>query len=206
MRSRISRRDFLLLSAAGSASIALACGDRSPSTPTPSPSPVSSPPPPSPPAPFSGTVLDAAEWRAIDALSERILPATTTTAGAREAQVVVYIDRQLATPMISPIAKGMKLAAQLLDLHATSRFGAKLADLPGAQQDAIVDDLARGRIPTKVAFPQREVFRVAHMLTLEGYLSDPHHGGNANMVGWKAIDFPEPHLRRPGGDHGHGHH
>ena len=38
---------------------------------------------------------------------------------------------------------------------------------------------------------------------LEGYLADPHHGGNHEQVAWKAIGFPEPPLRTPGG---HGHH
>ena len=43
--------------------------------------------------------------------------------------------------------------------------------------------------------PEEAVFRALHTLTLEGYLSDPVHGGNDGETGWKAIGFSAPHLR-----------
>ena len=46
-------------------------------------------------------------------------------------------------------------------------------------------------------------FEGLHTLVLEGFLSDPVHGGNDGMIGWRAVGFPEPHLRKPGGLHGH---
>ena len=38
-----------------------------------------------------------------------------------------------------------------------------------------------------------------HGLVLEGFLSDPHHGGNKDQIAWRAIGFPEPSLRTRGG-------
>ena len=61
------------------------------------------------------------------------------------------------------------------------------------------DAFARGQIPTK-SYPQREVFLALHALTLEGFLSDPVHGGNANQAGWRAIRFAAPE-RHPHGQH-----
>jgi hypothetical protein len=108
--------------------------------------------------------------------------------------VVDFIDGQLATPVLRPLAAALSLTAELLDKWAQAQHGGLFAHLPAATQDRILDALARGQLPVK-SFPQREAFRALHALTLEGFLCDPVHGGNAGMVGWRSVDFPEPGLR-----------
>lgn len=173
----IARRDLLRLAAWGSAALAAGCRKRR--------------------EPDPRVTLDEYEWRTLEAITERILP------GASEAGVVTFIDRQLATPELAPVRPALKLTVQLLDAYARDQLGALVVDLDAAKQDRVVAALAAGTIPTSKPFPQREAFRALHLLTLEGYLSDPVHGGNRDMVGWKAIGFAEPPLRTPGGAHGH---
>lgn len=155
------------------------------------------------PAPQArGQVLGPAEWRALDAASARILPSEPDFPGAREAEVVRFIDRQLATPLLAPVAPAILALARGLDQVARQRHGRDFAALDPARQDALLTSLAHGALPL-AGVPQGPLFRALHTLTLEGYLCDPVHGGNADMIGWKAIGFPAPVLRTRGGTHGH---
>jgi gluconate 2-dehydrogenase gamma chain len=195
---RLSRR-AVVGAAAPVAAIALVSAGCKREAPAPPPLPA-----PAPPPPRAGRVLGAAAWAALEAVTERILPSDDGP-GAREAGVVAFIDAQLATPVLRPIAAALTTTADLLDRWATARHGVPFARLGPAVQDEILGQLARGTLPVK-NFPQREAFRALHALTLEGFLSDPVHGGNAGMVGWRAIDFPEPGVRptAPGGRPGDG--
>jgi gluconate 2-dehydrogenase gamma chain len=135
----------------------------------------------------------------LDAAASRILPADGTP-GAREAKVGRFIDRQLAGSLAA-LRPAFDQLARLLDLWSRKSYGKSFVSLASADQDAVLAQLAQGRIPVR-ALPQEAMFRALHTLTLEGFLSDPIHGGNDGEVGWRSIGFPEPHLRRPGGHHG----
>lgn len=149
-----------------------------------------------------GQVLGPAEWRALDAVSARILPSEPDFPGAREANVVGFIDRQLATPLLAPVAPAILAVARGLDHVARQQHRRDFAALDSARQDALLTGLAHGTLFLD-GVPQRPLFRALHTLTLEGYLCDPVHGGNADMAGWKAIGFDAPVLRTRGGTHGH---
>ncbi|MGZ6126312.1 MAG: gluconate 2-dehydrogenase subunit 3 family protein, partial [Myxococcales bacterium] len=136
----------------------------------------------------------------LDAAACRILP-SDESAGAREAKVGRFIERQLAGSL-APLRPAFDQLARLLDLWSRKSFGKGFTGLSAAEQDAILGQLSRGEIPLR-GFPQAAMFRALHTLTLEGFLSDPVHGGNDAQTGWRAIGFPEPHLRKPGGAHGH---
>jgi gluconate 2-dehydrogenase gamma chain len=136
----------------------------------------------------------------LEAGAARILPADDSP-GAREAKVGRFIERQLAGSL-SALRPAFDQLARLLDLWSRKSFGKPFTALASAEQDTILGQLSRGQIPVR-GFPQEALFRALHTLTLEGFLSDPVHGGNDGEAGWRAIGFPEPHLRRPGGAHGH---
>jgi len=148
----------------------------------------------------AGRVLAAREWKTIDAVVSRILPSDEGP-GAREAGIIAFIDRQLAVPPLSPIAPAVVELARRIELHAEKVHGRSFADLAAADQDAIVGKLSRAELA--LGLPERPLFDALHTLTLEGFLSDPHHGGNADQVGWKYVDFAEPTLREPGAPHRH---
>jgi len=202
----LRRREFLDLVALIAA--LPACKDRKPAPP---------PGPTSAPEPTPEKALDATSYRALDAATARILPADGTFPGAREANVMEFIDRQLAIAPLTKIAPAMIAIAHAFDDAARARprvtdpsgrhsgaagSAGNFAALAPAQQDEVLEALSRGALGTKL--PERELFRVLHGLTLEGFLADPQHGGNKDQVAWRAIGFAEPPLRKPGGKHGHG--
>jgi len=136
----------------------------------------------------------------LEAAAARILPSDDGP-GAREAKVGRFIDRQLAAmPALRPAFDQL---ARLLDLWSQKSFAKKFTALAPGDQDAALSQLARGQIPVR-GFPQEAMFRALHALTLEGFLSDPVHGGNDGEVGWRAIGFSTPHLRKPGDEDHHG--
>jgi len=135
----------------------------------------------------------------LESAAARILPSDDGP-GAREAKVGRFIERQLAGSL-SSLRPAFDQLARLLDLWAHKTFRRSFAELAPEEQDAILAQLSRGQIPVR-GFPQEAMFRALHTLTLEGFLSDPAHGGNDGEVGWRAVGFATPHLRRPGGHHG----
>ena len=147
-----------------------------------------------------GRVFGAREWRTIEAITSRILPSDDGP-GAHEAQVVAFIDAELAAPPLAPLAPAVVALAKAVELHAQKAHGRSYAELDAPLQDAIVAKLRGAELG--LSLPQRELYEALHTLTLEGFLSDPNHGGNADQVGWKYIRFAEPTLREPGAPHDH---
>ncbi|SRR6266404_3782197 len=135
----------------------------------------------------------------LEAAASRILPSDDGP-GAREARVGRFIDRQLEGSL-SALRPAFEQLARLLDLWSQKAFGKRFAMLDPSAQDTILGQLSRGQLGIR-GFPQEAMFRALHTLTLEGFLSDPVHGGNDGQVGWRSIGFREPHLRKPGGHHG----
>jgi gluconate 2-dehydrogenase gamma chain len=135
----------------------------------------------------------------LEAAAARIIPSEDGP-GAREAKVGRFIERQLAGDL-RELRPAFEQLARLLDLWAGRAYGKSFAALAAAEQDVGLELLAHGQIPAR-GLPQEAMFRALHTLALEGFLSDPVHGGNDGQVGWRFVGFPEPHLRKPGGYHG----
>ena len=142
----------------------------------------------------------ATDTRAVlEAAAARILPSDDGP-GASEARVARFIERQLAGSL-APLRPAFDQLARLLDLSSARMSGKPFVSLPARDQDVLLTQLSRGALPVR-GLPQEAMFRALHSLTLEGFLSDPVHGGNDGEVGWRAIGFSAPHLRKPGGGHG----
>jgi gluconate 2-dehydrogenase gamma chain len=135
----------------------------------------------------------------LEAAAARIVPSDEGP-GAREAKVGRFIERQLAGDL-RELRPAFEQLARLLDLWAARAYGKPFVALSAAEQDVGLELLAYGRIPAR-ALPQEAMFRALHTIALEGFLSDPVHGGNDGQIGWRFVGFPEPHLRKPGGQHG----
>ena len=132
------------------------------------------------------TSLSEAETRTLDAATSRILPSEDGP-GAREAKVIRFIDAQLAGPL-AQLLPAMQQGALMLDRYSQLLYKTPFADASAEQQDRILVELSRGKIPVR-SFPQEAWFAALHNLTLEGFLSDPAHGGNAGEIGWRSIGF-----------------
>jgi gluconate 2-dehydrogenase gamma chain len=136
-----------------------------------------------------------AEAHTVQAACDRIIPSDETGPGAKEAGVVIYIDRQLAgpygkdkyrytkAPFVESVPEhgyqGKETPREIYrkGIQALGNF----ADLPPSEQDQ------RLRAIQTTTF-----FRVLRQHTIEGMFSDPMHGGNAGLIGWQLIGYPGP--------------
>jgi gluconate 2-dehydrogenase gamma chain len=207
----INRRTFLISAAiwfAGTTSLTRASiiRDRMPWSPFPSSAPEFERP-----GPWKFFTVD--EARAMEAIADRIIPPDSETPGGKNAGCAVFIDRQLKGPYgsaaglyrLGPFIKGTKeqgpqspltpaelyrkgLAA--LDRYCKENEGGKPFDqLSSEQQDETLKRIESGEIKFDDV-DARGFFDALLKDVPEGFFSDPIHGGNQDMAGWKMIGFP----------------
>jgi len=129
------------------------------------------------------------ELSALDALVARIVPGDAGDPGAREAGVVVYIDRALAGPY-AEWQLAYREGLRLLNGYALEQHGTRFHELAEADQDAILGELEAGKVPGFGGNGSADFFAMVWAHTVEGLLCDPAYGGNRDGVGWKLIGFP----------------
>lgn len=131
--------------------------------------------------------LTTEQAAALDAITARLIPTDENGPGAREAKVLRYIDRALATAYREQQpAYAAGLAA--LDRYSRTRFRGRFADLAPDKQDMVLVSVEQGDAPGFE--PSSSVFFATVLQhTLEGMFGDPFWGGNANFVGWDLIGF-----------------
>jgi len=137
----------------------------------------------------------AAEARVVAAACDRIFPSDESGPGAREAGVVIYIDRQLAGPygrdkyrytkgpwVKSGLEHGYQDKANPREVYreGIETLG-NFTDLSPSQQDERLK-----------AIDSTTFFQLLRTHTIEGMFCDPMHGGNADMIGWQLIGYPGP--------------
>jgi hypothetical protein len=111
-------------------------------------------------------VLTAAEYAAVDALTETIIPADAQSPGAHAARVADYVDLLLAeSPAETVTAWRDGLAA--VGALAQARFKAPLARLTPAQRIEIVGGIARNEASPQTA--AETFFVAAKDWTIRGY-------------------------------------
>src|SRR5262249_45297708 len=121
-------------------------------------------------------VLSAADAADVEAFAAQIVPSDETP-GAREARVVYFVDKALAT-----VAKNQRGAIDtgLKELRArvakAQRGATSFAALPSDKQIAIIAALEKDK---------HQFFFFMRQATMMGMLSMPDYGGNYNKVGWK---------------------
>ncbi|HSS69661.1 MAG TPA: gluconate 2-dehydrogenase subunit 3 family protein, partial [Casimicrobiaceae bacterium] len=160
--------------------------------------------------------FNADEARIADAALARLIPADDNGPGAREAGVVVFLDRQLAgawghgdhfyrkgpflpgTPQqgyqlaFTP-AEMFRLGFARLDENARKLHGAGFADLTAEQQDELLAQAEQGKLDFAM-LPSGAFFASLVDVTMEGFFSDPIYGGNRDKIGWKLVGFPGVHA------------
>jgi gluconate 2-dehydrogenase subunit 3-like protein len=127
-------------------------------------------------------VLDPSQLRDLDAITALILP-TDDTAGAREARVVDFIDRALAS-----FATDQRplFDAGLADLKARAA-----RRVPGAESFAALGAADAVALLQELDAEQSPFFEAVRVATISGFLANPEYGGNAGKAGWKAIGFDD---------------
>lgn len=162
---------------------------------------------------YTPTFFSAEEWALLGAILARLIPRDALGAGALEAGVPEYIDRQMGTPWAqgqswymqgpfqpdAPATLGyqLRLAPRqlyrlgLADLAAACRQqqGKAFEALDAQAQDAVLIQLEAGTLALP-SVPGKTFFALVLANAREGFFCDPRHGGNHDLAGWKLIGFP----------------
>jgi gluconate 2-dehydrogenase gamma chain len=153
----------------------------------------------------------------IEPAIDRLIPPDPNGPSASQANVHVFLDRQLAGPfgrgdhfyLGGPWPKGAPeqgyqsrlTPAQLyrntipaIERYVGGRFnGGAFKQLTPERQDQVLTALDTGQASLDGADGQA-FFAMFLQNTLEGYFSDPIYGGNKDMAAWKMIGFPGAHY------------
>jgi len=128
----------------------------------------------------------SSQFSQVESLTAQIIP-TDDTPGAKEAGVVYFIDRALATfdkEHGPAYVKGLKY----VDSVSRKLFprGGTFADLKADQQIKVMQ-----------AIEKSEFFGVLRAYTVVGFLANPEYGGNRGKAGWNLIGFEDRGSFRP---------
>lgn len=132
------------------------------------------------------TYFTPAQAGVIDAMAAQIYPSDSTP-GAKEAQVVYFIDLALVT-----------FAQDKQPIYATGfdELAAKTAQMfPGTNSFATLSP--EQQIALLTSIEKTPFFRTVRDHTIMGMFAAPQHGGNFNEVGWKEIGFDDSLNFRP---------
>lgn len=162
---------------------------------------------------YQPTFFTVEEWAFVQSAVSRLIPADDLGPGALEAGAAEFIDRQMNTPYAkgalwfmqgpfnpdaapemgyqSPLVPHLiyRLGIAATDHWCKANYGDVFAAKDSATQDLILRKLESGEAALD-AVPSKLFFSLLLQNTREGFFSDPVHGGNKNMVGWKQIGFP----------------
>lgn len=127
-------------------------------------------------------VLTEAQAREVDAFAACIVPSVDGRPGAREAGVVIFMDRALATFFAQQ--RGEFLAA----------LGEFSAGVPGGSFAALDADAQVAHLRSVDTTP---FFGQMRILTIAGLLANPSYGGNRDRLGWQLVGFADDHVYAP---------
>ncbi len=119
-------------------------------------------------------------------MTAQIIPADDTP-GAREARVVYFIDRALAT---------FERDKQPLYHQGLAELPARVRQFfPG--QDRFSGLPAAQQLQVLAAIEKSEFFEIVRVHTIAGFFANPEYGGNHDQIGWKLIGFENRGVYEP---------
>ena len=141
----------------------------------------------------------AGEARVIAAACDRIFPSDAGGPGAKEAGVVIYIDRQLAGPYGADKYRYTK--GPFVDSYPEHGYQGKESPRETYHQGIAklgnnFDELpVEEQIQKLQSIEKTHFFQLLRAHTIEGMFSDPMHGGNAGLIGWQLVASQQTTIR-----------
>lgn len=157
------------------------------------------------------------QYQTAAAAAERIFPKDESGPGAKDLNVAIYIDHQLASPwgvnakdyMMGPYLKpdekqGGQLRILRKDLfllglnglndYSNKKFKKKFIEIEAKEQDQVLVDFESGKAGNLSGVSTTAFFNMLRTLTIEGAYADPMYGGNKDMQGWKMRKYPGSYM------------
>jgi gluconate 2-dehydrogenase gamma chain len=136
-----------------------------------------------------GAFFNDEDALAVAAFAERIMPGAPNMPGARDADVLNYIDLALAgayTDQQDFYRRGL----QQLNDYCQATYKQSFVQLDATKQDAVITALEEGKA-TGFTYPTAQAFfNTLRTHTMEGMFADPVYGGNKDFAGWRLVGFP----------------
>jgi gluconate 2-dehydrogenase gamma chain len=136
-----------------------------------------------------GAFFNAQDAATVAAFAERLMPAAPGKPGARDANVLNYIDLALAGAY-GELQEFYRHGLAQLDAYCRKTYNEPFVRLDSGRQDLVIAALEQGKAsgftwPTAQAF-----FETVRTHTIEGLFADPVYGGNKDFAGWRLVGFP----------------
>ena len=136
-----------------------------------------------------GAFFNHADAATIAAFTERIMPSAPGKPGARDADVLNYIDLALSGAY-AELQDFYRRGIASLDAHCRSTYKESFVHLTPERQDEVISALEEGKA-TGFTWPTaKEFFSILRTHTMEGMFADPLYGGNKDFAGWRLVGFP----------------
>jgi gluconate 2-dehydrogenase gamma chain len=136
-----------------------------------------------------GAFFNHADALTIAAFTERIMPSAPDKPGAREADVLNYIDLALAGAY-SELQEFYRHGLAQLDAYCRATYKEAFIHLTPERQDEVIGALEEGKANGFSWPTAKEFFGVVRVHTMEGMFADPLYGGNRDFAGWRLVGFP----------------
>jgi gluconate 2-dehydrogenase gamma chain len=138
--------------------------------------------------------LSDGEAIVVEAIAEQIIPADQD-AGARDANVVNYIDRQLASVFARHQAA---YRTGIVGVQQTSHimFGSDFQSLAWPRQTEVLRALEKGEAkgPIWETASARAFFSLIRDHTMQGFYGSPRHGGNRRFASFRMVGMDYPRV------------
>jgi gluconate 2-dehydrogenase gamma chain len=136
-----------------------------------------------------GAFFNDEDAATVEAFAERLMPGAPGLPGARDADVLNYIDLALSGAYADQQDFYRRGLAQL-DAYCRQAHQKPFAQLDASQQDSVITALEAGKA-TGFSFPSPQAFfNTLRTHTMEGMFADPVYGGNKDFAGWRLVGFP----------------
>jgi len=136
-----------------------------------------------------GAFFNHADAATIAAFTERIMPSEPGKPGARDADVLNYIDLALAGAY-AELQDFYRRGLAQLDAFCRKTYNEPFRQLGAARQDEVIAAMEEGKA-TGFAWPTAQAFfNTLRTHTMEGMFADPIYGGNEDFAGWRLVGFP----------------
>ena len=138
------------------------------------------------PPPYQFAALTAVQAADLEAIAMRIFPSDGTP-GAKEAGVIHFMDKALAT-FAAPQKPQLLMGLDDLNKKVAGKWPGQtsFAALQPQQQDELLKEIEQGPFFGQLRFA-----------TVVGMFANPSYGGNQNQAGWKLLGFEAHGVFQP---------